>query len=211
MIQLVKDEIIKAIKAADRDAVNQGYRHEFTINLNDVEKNVKEICKRVFIDQGMTCPDKDLNRIVTSNVRNHFTRDAHHEEYKKLAGGKTARRLSYFTSNNTLQINFPMEGYGNKHTVKGGKTSQFTTNQAAMGAMQGTVLGAVGRDLNDLLGSALTGSDMNQGFGKSKKRRIKIWKMENRKPTQTVHARKEALMAIVGCGRQVSCLIADCG
>lgn len=170
MIQLVKDEIIKAIKAADRDAVNQGYRHEFTINLTDVEKNVKEICKRVFIDQDLTCPDKDLNRIVTSNVREHFTHAKHHEEYKKLAGGKIARKLSYQTSNNTLQINFPMEGYGHKHTVKGGKTSQFTTNQAAMGAMQGTVLGAVRRDLNELLGSELTRSNMNEGFGKSDKR-----------------------------------------
>ena len=164
MIQLVKDEIVKAIKAADREAINQGYRHEFTINLNDVEKNIKEVCRRVLKDNSLTVPDRDLARIITSNVRGHFTHAAHHTEYKKLAGGKTARKLSYHTTNNTLQINFPMDGYGNKHTLKSGAKSTFTTNQAEMGAMQGTVLNHVRNDINDLIGSGLTGSQMQEGY-----------------------------------------------
>lgn len=167
MIQLVKDEIIKAIKAADREAINQGYRHEFTINLNDIEKNVKEICRRVLKDNSLTVPDKDLATMIRSRVRDQqegFTREKHHKEYKKLSSGKEARRLSYFTSNNTLQINFPMDGYGNKHTLKSGAQSKFSINQAAMAAMQGTVVNKVRKDINELIGSDLTGSQMDEGY-----------------------------------------------
>jgi len=170
MIQLVKDEITKAIRAADREAINQGYRHEFTINLNDVEKNVKEVCRRVLKDNKLTVPDKDLARIITGHVRSGFTGAQHQKEYSGLAGGKIARKLSYHSSSNTLQINFPMDGYGNKHTLTSGAKSTFTTNQAAMGAMQGTVVNNVRKDINDLIGSGLSGSQMQAGYKADKKK-----------------------------------------
>jgi hypothetical protein len=170
VLKLVKDEIVNAIKAADRQAINQGYRHEFTINLNDVEKNIKEVCRRVLKDNSLTVPDRDLARIITTHVRSKFTGVQHQIEYSKLAGGETARKLSYFSSNNSLQINFPMDGYGNKHTLTSGAKSTFTTNQAAMGAMQGTVINDVRKDINDLIGSGLSGSQMQQGYKADKKK-----------------------------------------
>ena len=167
MISVVKDQIVKAIKAADREAVNQGYRHIFKVSRNTITSNMVEVTKRVFIDKGITgVPDKDVSRICANRVNQIFTSKNHQAEYAKLGGGKEARRLSYRGGSTGLEIHFPMGGYGHKHTLKSGKTSQFTTNQAVFSAMQETCLNKIRKDLKKL-GHTIARKEMRGGLGKS--------------------------------------------
>jgi len=175
MIALVKEEIIKAIKAADREAVNQGYRHIFKLNLSDVMKNMEEVTKRAMIDNDVAelVPEKDIKAICYNRVKQIFTSKKHQQEYA-TRDAKQARRLSYKgTPGKNIDIHFPMQSYGQKgiKAAKGGgtTTSQYTINQQVMGAMQDECLNKVRKDINkQFLGKGtVSGSQMKGGYRRS--------------------------------------------
>lgn len=199
MISLVKEEIIKAIKAADREAVNQGYRHIFKLTLSDVMKNMEEVTKRVLIDfeiEGVS--EKDIKAICFARVKQIFTSKQHNKEYR-ARNSRDAGRIKYVGSpGKNIDIHFPIESYGVKGTkqAKGGgiTTSQFTVNQQVMSAMQDTCLNKIRKDINKIVGKGtITGSQMRSGYSKNAKTRpndpyIKLSALHGTKSNRTTVA-----------------------
>ena len=166
MIEIVKAEIVKAIRKADRDTINQGYEHDFKISKRSLEKVYVQVMKRTLDDKGMpgALNEQTLNRLATETVNENFNETRHNDEYKTIAGSTEANTLTYHQGGDTLTINFPMKGYGIKPPTNKGNTSPFTANQRTMAILDSMALSTLRDSMNKELSSgSVSKNDLKRG------------------------------------------------